>query len=186
MLTSKNYLHKEHIGPAIAAFIAHSLVISAFALGGIYSGQGVRLLSKNTFTAQVVFTEIHQENQALQGKPVLENLAISKKPQLKKEGKAPQKSLPASAPTFPSLSGKEPLLLYSPPPAYPREAQRRKIQGVVVVHLYLTPQGTVEKALPFPPRTDPLLEEAALKAVRQWKFQPGVRDLEVPIEFKLS
>jgi protein TonB len=76
--------------------------------------------------------------------------------------------------------------LYNPPPVYPREARRKKVQGVVLVYLSVTPDGAVNQAITLPPRQDPLLEQAALKAVRQWKFHPGARALEVPIEFKLS
>jgi TonB family protein len=46
--------------------------------------------------------------------------------------------------------------------------------------------GGVDNAITLPPHIDPLLEEAALRAVHKWRFKPGARTLEVPIEFKLE
>ena len=75
--------------------------------------------------------------------------------------------------------------LFNPPPSYPPEARRKKIQGVVLIHILLNSSGGVERAVPLAPRADPVLEEAALKAVRHWRFSSGNIALEVPIEFSL-
>jgi|GEM_PF-1802822 len=77
-------------------------------------------------------------------------------------------------------------VLSKPSPVYPLEARRKGIQGVVYVRLFVTQIGTVEKATALSPHIDPLLEEAALKAVRLWRFKPGVMTLDMPIEFKLE
>ncbi|MGV8949152.1 MAG: energy transducer TonB [Candidatus Paracaedibacter sp.] len=76
--------------------------------------------------------------------------------------------------------------IFNPPPLYPNEAKRRGIQGVVLVRLTLTQTGIVDKATALLPRADTLLEDAALTAVHTWRFKPGIKTLEVPIEFKLE
>jgi TonB family protein len=110
-----------------------------------------------------------------------------KKPVQKKSQAGNQTPLFASTPPLTSASSEagDSLPFYNPPPVYPREARRRKIQGVVRVQVFLTETGEVDKIVTLPPRTDPLLEEAALKAIYKWKFKSGARTVEVPIEFKL-
>lgn len=76
--------------------------------------------------------------------------------------------------------------IFNPPPDYPQEARRKKVQGIVLIRLFLNKLGRVDRAMPLPPRMDSLLEEAALKAIRQWRFLPGGGVLEVPVEFKLT
>lgn len=105
------------------------------------------------------------------------------------EGKQPEKASDNSIPFtsgYPSGELNDAFPIFNPPPIYPNEAKRRGIQGVVLVRLSLTQTGIVDKATALPPRTDPLLEEAALTAAHTWRFKPGIRTLEVPIEFKLE
>lgn len=80
----------------------------------------------------------------------------------------------------------DPFPTFNPAPVYPLEARRKKIEGIVLVRVSLSERGTVDKAIPLPPRNNPLLEEAALEAIQKWKFKPGILTLEVPIEFKLE
>jgi len=147
------------------------------------------VLQQSTDTTQEAYKTSEDE--------VSESAAISvKRSATKFIGKRSQKENQAStflvSSTVGSPSGAtNPFPLYNPPPLYPREARLRKIQGVVMVRVFLSQEGAVADARPLPPRVDPLLEGAALKAVRQWKFspgkfKPGVNTLEVPIEFKLE
>ena len=55
-------------------------------------------------------------------------------------------------------------------PAYPAIAQAAGIQGVVIIQAVIDPSGKVidTKVL----RSHPLLEAAALDAVRQWEYSP--------------
>lgn len=55
-------------------------------------------------------------------------------------------------------------------PEYPAIAQSARVQGVVIVELFITPEGTVQDARIL--RSIPLLDQAALDAVRQWEFTP--------------
>jgi TonB family protein len=55
-------------------------------------------------------------------------------------------------------------------PVYPPEAQAAKVQGVVIVEARIEPDGTVSDVAIL--RSIPLLDQAALDAVQQWKFTP--------------
>jgi protein TonB len=55
-------------------------------------------------------------------------------------------------------------------PVYPTVAQQARVQGVVIVEVRIEADGTVSSARVL--RSIPLLDEAALDAVRQWEFTP--------------
>lgn len=78
-------------------------------------------------------------------------------------------------------------------PTYPRNAKTAKIEGYVTMAVTINPDGTVSDASVMesdPPR---LFDEAALNAMRRWKFRPKIVDgapqsqkAKQTIEFKLS
>jgi TonB family protein len=55
-------------------------------------------------------------------------------------------------------------------PEYPAIAQSARVQGVVIVEVLIRPDGKVNSARIV--RSIPLLDQAALDAVRQWEFAP--------------
>jgi TonB family protein len=55
-------------------------------------------------------------------------------------------------------------------PVYPLEALDAKVQGVVIIEATIDREGRVSDAKIL--RSIPLLDEAALTAVRQWEFVP--------------
>jgi TonB family protein len=55
-------------------------------------------------------------------------------------------------------------------PTYPPEAQTAGINGAVAVEISLNEQGLITDATVI--RSVPLLDEAALKAVREWRYDP--------------
>lgn len=59
-------------------------------------------------------------------------------------------------------------------PLYPPEAQAARIQGVVIIETILDADGRVAAARIL--RSIPMLDEAALAAVRQWEFTPVLVD----------
>jgi TonB family protein len=61
-------------------------------------------------------------------------------------------------------------------PEYPRQALRNGQEGVVDVEVRVNPDGTVADAQVI--RSDPpgVFDEAALRAIRKWKFKPKVVD----------
>jgi len=76
---------------------------------------------------------------------------------------------------------------FQPMPVYPREAQIARQEGVVVVRFSVTPDGSVENVEAIKPCPFALLNQAAVRAVRDtWRFVPGPpRLFEVSISFQL-
>jgi protein TonB len=78
-------------------------------------------------------------------------------------------------------------------PAYPAEARRRQVEGVVLLEAIVDRDGRVEPDSVKVLESVALLDTAAVEAVRRWRFRPG-RDrsgaavrviLEIPIRFAL-
>jgi protein TonB len=55
-------------------------------------------------------------------------------------------------------------------PVYPPIAQSARVQGVVILETLIGADGRVEDARVL--RSIPLLDQAALDAVKQWEFTP--------------
>jgi periplasmic protein TonB len=55
-------------------------------------------------------------------------------------------------------------------PAYPPEAEAARVQGVVILEATIGTDGRVADAKVL--RSIPLLDQAALDAVRQWEYAP--------------
>jgi len=62
-----------------------------------------------------------------------------------------------------------PVLMSRVDPGYPHEARSKKVEGVVVVRLLIDKEGFVKRADVL--SGDPLLTDAALHAVRQWRYK---------------
>lgn len=79
------------------------------------------------------------------------------------------------------------------PPKYPRVASRRGIEGVVTVSFIITKEGTVRDPKVVKAEPANVFNDAALAAIRKWKFKPKLVDGQAverqatqEIEFKLS
>lgn len=87
----------------------------------------------------------------------------------------------------------QPNYLKNPEPDYPELARRRHQQGLVLLAVKVTAQGRtasveIKKSSGFP-----LLDNAAVAAVRDWEFQPASigslaleSQIEVPVRFELT
>jgi protein TonB len=65
-------------------------------------------------------------------------------------------------------------------PTYPPIAQSARVQGVVIIEATIGPDGAVKDAKVL--RSIPLLDQAALDAVRQWQFTPTLLNgVPVPV-----
>ena len=65
-------------------------------------------------------------------------------------------------------------------PVYPAIAQSARAQGVVIIEAIIGPDGHVQDAKVL--RSIPLLDAAALEAVKQWEFTPTLLNGEpVPV-----
>jgi protein TonB len=79
-------------------------------------------------------------------------------------------------------------------PDYPPRAQSRGVQGWVLVQFTITPQGTVADAKVIDAQPKGIFDEAAVKAVSRWKYNPKVeggvaverRGIQVKLTFQLE
>lgn len=85
-----------------------------------------------------------------------------------------------------------PLYKTNPPPKYPRMARRRGLQGVVTIEAKVNNRGTVDELRLFSSSGHRVLDKAALRAVRAWRFSPGTVGgraqsmwVKVPVRFTL-
>jgi protein TonB len=67
-----------------------------------------------------------------------------------------------------------PRMLKRVSPVYPPEAFVKKVEGVVLVEFWIDAQGEVRS--PRVVRSVPMLDEAALTTVRQWRFAPALKN----------
>jgi TonB family protein len=98
----------------------------------------------------------------------------------------------ATSATPSNLPDRMPQASFRTPPQYPADMRTAGITGTVVVSLVVDSDGTVRDAFPAK-STRPEFEAAAVQAIKQWKFDPGVKGgrfvntrLELPITFSLA
>jgi len=91
---------------------------------------------------------------------------------------------------FPLISEK-PKITFKVLPVYPEIARRVGISGRVFVEILINTKGAVEEAKIV--QGHPMLNDAALEAVRKWQFSPAKqRDrlvkvrMTIPVDFKLK
>jgi len=80
----------------------------------------------------------------------------------------------------------------NPPPPYPELARRRQMEGTVVLEALVNARGRVDNLAVHASSGHALLDNAALKAVRNWLFVPGKKGgvpmamtVRVPVRFDL-
>jgi TonB family protein len=79
-----------------------------------------------------------------------------------------------------------PTLIYKVEPAYSEWAKRQGIEGTVTMQAVIAPDGTVSE-LRVLRSLDPDLDQKAIEAVRQWRFQPGMKDGQpVPVAARIE
>ena len=102
----------------------------------------------------------------------------------------PFPALPGAAAPAPAATPAEIVArpLEQPRPRYPQRALEREKEGVVRVRLTIAPDGTVSEAVVVASQPAGLFDQAALDAVRRWRYQAPGRPLvtEAVIEFKLD
>jgi protein TonB len=90
------------------------------------------------------------------------------------------------------VAAKPPMIVKRVLPEYPAEARARRIEGQVLLRAVVDEEGRVEGGITVL-RSAPLLDDAAVAALRQWRFTPG-RDrdgnavrvqIDVPMRFQL-
>ena len=107
---------------------------------------------------------------------------------LKKEEKSAPEEEPEEA-----YASARPSYGFTPRPGYPAVAIRRGYEGSVLLNVRVLPNGKPEEVTVFKSSGHKVLDNAALKAVKKWKFVPAQRGfkavsswVKVPIEFRLE
>ncbi len=122
----------------------------------------------------------------IQPEYVEETTPPPKKPQAQKFTpiKAPQA---AGHPGTMSISSAKALATYAPRPQYPYEARSRHVVGSGVCVVEVSPSGSATSASMASSTGNPILDNAALSAFRQWRFKPGsVSKVKIPITFTMT
>ena len=70
------------------------------------------------------------------------------------------------------------------PPVYPELAKRMNITGVVKVQVTVAPNGSIKEARLV--GGHPLLANAALEAVKKWRFETGPEESTGIVEFRFN
>jgi protein TonB len=85
-----------------------------------------------------------------------------------------------------------PRLLSNPAPRYPAEALTGGVQGVVLLRVRVGADGRVVSAGVYRSSGVAALDEAALDAIRRWRFTPArrrgvpvAREVAVPVRFTI-
>ena len=85
----------------------------------------------------------------------------------------------------------EPKKLKNVNPSYPDIAKQARVQGVVILECTISPQGKVTDVKVL--RGIPLLDAAAIEAVKQWVYSPTLLNgvpvpviMTVTVNFRLS
>jgi protein TonB len=88
---------------------------------------------------------------------------------------------------------KQPQLIRHVPPIYPFSAKRKNIEGQVTVRFIVDKTGMVLDPFVIEATPEGVFEDAALKAVAKWRFNPAVLDKKpvdvyvvVPLVFELK
>jgi protein TonB len=93
---------------------------------------------------------------------------------------APPPPPPPQAPVRVGGNIRPPQKIRDVKPIYPSIAQSARVQGVVIIEATIGPDGKVKDARIL--RSIPLLDQAALDAVRQWEFTPTLLNgVPVPV-----
>jgi len=99
---------------------------------------------------------------------------------------ARQAAIPDSSPDYHAT------YLHNPVPRYPNAARRRGVQGRVLLHVEVLAAGHCGRIEVQQSSGHTLLDEAAVDAVKQWRFVPAhyagiavTRWMQVPIRFQL-
>jgi len=87
----------------------------------------------------------------------------------------------------------EPDLVYNTTPHYPRRSRRRGEEGLVILDVRILATGCVDEAIIVTSSGYPLLDNSAVNAILEWRFNPALnadRPITVrrmiPIVFKLK
>jgi len=94
---------------------------------------------------------------------------------------------------FGRLPYRRPELVMLVPPVYPKDAEKKGIEGTVDLRILVTEKGTVDEVEITRSSGYPAMDEAAVRAAKRTRFRPAIKDgrrvamwINYPIQFALS
>ncbi|MEZ9279603.1 TonB family protein [Vibrio cyclitrophicus] len=145
------------------------------------------------------------EKKPIQKKPVTQKKVVKKERPEPKSKPTPQPEKLAESANQPQevnqgVSNQEPVLVTKPsfssrptPPNYPRQARRRGVEGVATYEVWLDAEGKQIKQALVNSSGALMLDNAALDAIKQWKFSPHTVNgraiahrVQIPVRFRLD
>ncbi|MCA8977839.1 MAG: TonB family protein, partial [Planctomycetes bacterium] len=110
---------------------------------------------------------------------------IAVEPEPKPEPKSEPKSEPATVEAVASARVLTPVSGHNPTPVYPRAARRHHIEGIVMIRVDVDDDGVAIRCAVLTTSGCTLLDDAALRAARQWRFDGGPGVIDLPFRFEL-
>jgi TonB family protein len=107
-------------------------------------------------------------------------------PAVAEEAKAPakEKAVTTAAKPTEKPAVKEPKLVHKVAPAYPEQARKDRIQGMVILECTISKTGEVVDAQVI--KGLEALNQAAIEAVRQWRYEPVTGPDKKPVQAKFT
>ncbi len=101
-------------------------------------------------------------------------------PRIDQHGAPPAQSVarteaPASSPVD-AAGTREPRIVSAPAPDYPASALRAGVSGEVVLRIEVGADGRPQDVRVLSGSRNRALDRAAVRAIRQWRFEPALRD----------
>jgi TonB family protein len=130
-------------------------------------------LKANALSAEL--TELRREISALRGQPAM---TVTITPGV--TGTSASRTWSGAPPVRVGGSVRQPMKVRDVKPVYPPLAQEARVQGLVILEGVIDEQGNIADVKVL--RGVPLLNDAAIEAVRQWKYTPTLLNgVPVPV-----
>lgn len=106
---------------------------------------------------------------------------------------APQAAAPSGGPAPASPANYRNVGVENAKPRYPLAARMRAIEGDVLLRVRVSSDGRADNVSVIESSGHRMLDDAAVEAVRSWRFRPGSRngrpaetEIDVPVSFRLN
>lgn len=150
-------------------------------------------IKEKSITKAPVKTEKQKTAKVKPNEPLKKTKTINKKKVTKADSAAKPVASRAGATEKPQLIKKPSFLKRPSAPRYPRIAQRKGIEGTALYEIWLNENGKQVKQQLITSSGASVLDEAALNAIRDWKFSPQVINgqaiahrVQIPVRFSLN
>lgn len=156
-----NIYRTEHIP------VAHEQMTVSFDLSEFAKSTPSNKKIERTTAAQQSSPEIENKNEAEATDPIIPNEAVSDTQSVTAAAQSAVSTLPSTEPDYLAA------YLSNRPPSYPAVARRMGWQGKVLVSVEVLADGSAGQVKLQSSSGHPVLDEVALKAVRDWHFSPA-------------